>query len=236
MVAISSPCLHGNIFNPLHHCPLLRILPAPKIFHNMRWVYSSLHDPSAVSYLLVYKEINEEAKARVYERASRQPRCFGNTPWSFQTSKWQWLLGIRSSVSVPFGRICCFISAGKVVTFPYQSTSLLLFDVFFFPLDKDQERRPLLHVAEQHWHREWKQGIAKFFQSFLFISALVCKFKTLLLMSQNQFWDFNLENKLWYSIVNSFLVNWNRVLFECAHHKSCCSQILWEFVRGFQSR
>ena len=86
MVAISSPCLHRNIFNPLHHCPLLRILPAPKIFHNMRWVYSSLHDPSAVSYLLVYKEIIEEANARVYQRASRQLRCFGNTPWSFQTS------------------------------------------------------------------------------------------------------------------------------------------------------
>ena len=46
--------------------------------------------------------------------------------------------------------------------------------------------------------------------------------------SQNQFWDFNLENKLRYTIVNFFFVNWNRLEFyfnvlaiKVLVHRSC---------------
>ena len=55
----------------------------------------------------------------------------------------------------PFGRICCLISAGKVVTFPYQSTSLLLLVYLFLSClfymllnstNTDDENKALINI------------------------------------------------------------------------------------------
>ena len=66
----------------------------------------------------------------------------------------------------PFGRIFCFISAGKVVTFPHQSTSLLLFDVFFFPLDKDKSEDLFYMLLNSTDTENEKKALLNFFKVF----------------------------------------------------------------------
>ena len=75
-------------------------------------------------------------------------------------------LAFAPALMSPFGRIFCFISAGKVVTFPHQSTSLLLFDVFFFPLDKDKSEDLFYMLLNSTDTENENKALLNFFKVF----------------------------------------------------------------------